>query len=339
MDYKYFTRRGYSRLFSIIVALIFTLISAGPVFFIHISVLAQEPELNRWLKQPVDDQTFQNYLEFFEYDQELAFEEKFLGSEVIDGIRVEHISFQSTPGERVYALYYSSAAEVTTDSPKIIYLHGGGALGKNGSNNKTLCEVMARAGYSVFAIDMKHYGERTTDLLQAFTIAERLEKLYNEPSTYLDWIIQTVKDVRRSFDFLVEVREVDPDRIALVGFSRGAQVSVIAGAVEQRFAGIALLYGGYILVGITQRSPAASTANYIGRISPRPLLMINGDRDILFLKDSSVLPLQELAGEPHLFCWFDASHGRLAIEEQTSLLDWLRECLRRDGRLPDVTPN
>lgn len=333
------SNQSHVRLLSIIVTLIAVIISSGFALFFPVPVQAQETDIYRWLKQPVDDKTFQNYREFFVYNSGLQFEEEFLGSEIIEGIRVEHLSFQSTPGERVYALYYSSNTEVSTASPTVIYLHGGSALGKDLSSSRLRCEVVARAGYSVFAIDMKYYGERTAGLLQSFSSEEKINKLYNEQSTYLDWIIQTTKDIRRAYDFLVETREADPNRIALVGSSRGAVVSIIAGAVEQRFAGIATLHGGHDGHPITHRSPAASTANYIGRISPRSLLMINGERDTIFLKERDVLPLQQLAGEQCQFHWFDAGHGRFAIEEQTALLNWLRDLFKHDLGLPDITPS
>ena len=53
---------------------------------------------------------------------------------------------------------------------------------------------------------------------------------------------QNAKDVGRAVDFLIEERGVDPDRIALVGRSRGAQVSFIVGAVEQRFKAVVALH-------------------------------------------------------------------------------------------------
>jgi predicted esterase len=103
---------------------------------------------------------------------------------------------------------------------------------------------------------MKHYGERKTDLLTMFSSKEKREKLYNNPPTYRDWVIQTVKDVSRSFDFLVQKRGANPEKISLMGFSRGAVVGTIAGAVEQRLKAIILLHGGHSSRGINHM-PAA----------------------------------------------------------------------------------
>ena len=43
-----------------------------------------------------------------------------------------------------------------------------------------------------------------SDLLVDFTESEKHEKLYNQESQYLAFVIQTVKDVGRSYDLLVD---------------------------------------------------------------------------------------------------------------------------------------
>lgn len=67
--------------------------------------LAGVAQADQWLDEPVDDKTFEAYLEFFAVDEELPFETVTYGVEQKEGIRREHLSFQSTPGERVTAKY------------------------------------------------------------------------------------------------------------------------------------------------------------------------------------------------------------------------------------------
>jgi dienelactone hydrolase len=182
---------------------------------------------------------------------------------------------------------------------------------------------MARAGWTVLAIDMLYFGERKTDLLQTFSAQEKADKLYNQPSLYLDFTIQTVKDVGRAYDVLVEEFAVPPDQVALLGRSRGAQMAMIAGGAERRFAAVALLHGGHFDALESGHRPAACGANYIGRINPRPLLMINGEADTDYLPDVAVRPLQRLLYRQSTVRWTDASHGIITEEDLGVLVDWL----------------
>ena len=284
---------------------------------------AQVPPADEWLAQPVDDATFATYLQFFEYNSDVPFDTRVLGQDTLDGIVVEHLTFQSTPGELVTALLYRPDV-AGPEERALVLLHGGIARGKDAEWMKQISRLLARSGWVVLAIDMKHFGERATDLLQAFTHQEKRDRLYSDPSTYLGWMAQNVKDAGRSFDFLVEERGTDAGRIALVGFSRGAVVGTIVGGADERFAAVALILGGHIMEEVTGHLPAACPANYIGRVSPRPLLMVNGEEDVIFPMNTSVLPLQRLAGHPQEFRWTDSGHT-VTEEDLAFLLRWLRE--------------
>jgi acetyl esterase/lipase len=282
-----------------------------------------------WLARPVDDQTFQTYLDFFAYDKKLPFDLRVIDTEEKDGVKREHLSFQSTRGVRVFAHFYRPAASASRQWPSVILLHGGGPAGKDNPNSHLLSSLIARAGCSVLTIDMQNFGERGTDLLTTFTEQEKHERLYNQPAAYLAWITQTVKDVSRAFDLLVEQRGADARRIALIGMSRGAIVAAIAGASDRRLAAVAMLYGGHFDALERGHMPAACPANYIGRISPRPLLMINGTHDTDMIKETSVEPLQRLARQPKLILWAETGHqSSLTEEHRSSLLRWLQESLK-----------
>jgi dienelactone hydrolase len=286
------------------------------------------PAADEWLSRPVDNRTFQAYLVFLSYDRRVPFDVRVLDVKEEGGIRKEHVSFQSTPGVRVFAHLYRPVVSVSPKDPAVILLHGGVSSGKDSKAIEMLATLQARAGWKVLAIDMQYFGERSTDLLKTYTEQEKHERLYNRPATYLAWVTQTVKDVSRSFDFLVEQRNADPKRIGLVGFSRGAQAGAIAGGAERRLAAVALLHGGHFDRLERGHLPAACPANYIGRISPRPLLMINGNHDTDYLKDTSVLPLFRLANPPKLILWRDTRHGVLTEEDRSAMLQWLKANLK-----------
>jgi len=156
-----------------------------------------------------------------------------------------------------------------------------------------------------------------------------VERLYSKAPIYLEWVSQTVKDAGRSFDFLVRERGADPRTLVLVGISRGAVASTIIGGADSRFAAVALLYAGHYLASETvPHLPAACPANYIGRISPRPVLMVNGTADNLFLRESSVLPLQRLLREPKTVAWKDSGHMGNIVDDFPVVVSWLRDHVR-----------
>ncbi len=272
------------------------------------SVGARQPLADEWLAKPVDERTFKTYLDFFTYDRRAPFDLRVIGTDEQEGIKREHLSFQSTPGERVFAHLYSPPGADPKRSGALILLHGGAAGGKNGL--APVARNFARAGWMVLAIDMKYYGERATDLLTTFTEQEKADRLYNQPPVYLTWMTQTVKDLGRAFDVLVDQRGVDAKRIGLVGFSRGGIVATIAGAVERRLAAIVISYGGHFTMFERGHLPAACPANYIGRISPRPVLLLNGLYDETMVKEMSVEPLYRLAKQPKQILWSEGGARR-----------------------------
>lgn len=276
-----------------------------------------------WLEKPVDDNTFRTYLDFFEVDSELPLDVKISETEVVEGVKREHVTYQSSRGEHVPAYFFSAAADDGTPRPGLIYLHGGGRRGKTSLVGRA--PMIVRAGWNVLALDMKHFGERDSGLMTTFTEKDKHDSFYNQPPVYLEWVVQTVKDVRRGYDFLVSERNTDPKRIALAGFSRGAVVGLIAAGAEPRLAAYVSIVGGHFDALEREHLPAACPANYVGRISPRPLLMINGTHDADFDKDTSVLPIFELAREPKNIRWEDRGHGGIGDDGWAFLLDWLRK--------------
>ena len=291
-------------------------------------VSSQNPAGDEWLTQPVDDKTFQTYLDFFSYDTSLAFEETIIGVDETEGIHREHFTFQSKPDMKVTSYLYYPAEHNIKDRPALILLHGGLGSGKDAPYYIVYSQQLARAGFTVFAIDFLHFGERKTGLLTKFTEQDKHNHLYNKPSEYLSWIIQNVKDIGRAFDFLATEKGIDKDRIGLFGLSRGAQVGVIASSILQKFKAVIFYYGGHFDALEKGHSGAACPANYMSRISPTPLLMINGIYDNDYKKDTSVEPLFTLAKEPKKIIWTEGGHMFATAEDRADIIKWLNKYLK-----------
>lgn len=282
---------------------------------------------DEWLTQPVDDKTFDTYLQFFTYDRQLPFDLRVLDVRQEAGVTREHLSFQSERGVRVLANLYRTATPAGQKPPALILLHGGSAQGKAEKGIDVLAGLLTRTGYQVLAIDMQYFGERSTDLLKTFTEQEKHERLYNQPSVYLAWVAQVVKDVGRSYDLLVQERGVDPKRIGLFGSSRGGTVGAVVGGADRRLAAVVLLLGTHFDALEREHLPAACPANYIGRISPRPLLMLNGIYDMDHVKETQVEPLYRVAKSPKQILWSETGHSFPTEKNQAAMLQWLRENL------------
>ena len=292
--------------------------AAGPV-------QAQQWASDAWLDQPVDQSTFDTYLEFFSYDTELPFDLETLSVTDEEGIRVEHITFTSTPGEAVFADYYT-ATSGRQGRPHLVLVHGGIRPGK--ASMRPIAEFLVRQGFGVIAIDMPEFGERDTGMLKSFSEADKHENLYNRESTYLQWVIQLVKDVGRTVDLLQSQYGADPESIGYVGFSRGGQAGTIVAGADERLRAVALMYGGHFDRSETGHLGAACPANYIGRIAPRPLWLLSGTFDGDYDRERSVEPLYRHAGQPTETHWVDTGHQLPGQDDLELLANWLVSTLQ-----------
>ena len=286
-------------------------------------------ESDKWLNNPVSDEIFSSYVDFMKYDKSLDFDLKIIESKKEDGIKTDHISFLSTPNQKITAYFTTSMVGKINHNPTIIMLHGGGKKGKDGITK--ISKMYARDKINILSIDMQYFGERKTDLIVDFTEKEKHEKLYNQESQYLAFVIQTVKDVGRSFDLLVNKLDINKEKIGLLGFSRGAVLASIVGGYDIRLKSVALIIGGHFDRFEDGHLAAACPANYEGRINPRPLLFLNGLYDSDFDADRSVKPLQKLTKDSEKI-WLEMGHGYPGDENMLIVSDWIKKTLLKEGK-------
>ena len=168
-----------------------------------------------------------------------------------------------------------------------------------------------------------------------------------------------VAHVGLQVDYLLSRRDVARDRIFLVGSSFGAPAVVIAGGVDPRPAAVITLYGGGDIGSLVSHvlrlgggdaiSPwQAAVAGrglallllpleptrYAARISPRPVLMVNGASDSLIPR-SNVDALYEAVRPPKDILWVRGEHVH---PDETELIGavsgWIAAWLAKRGLLP-----
>lgn len=135
----------------------------------------------------------------------------------IDGLHAEHVVFTSEPGQRVPLLLLKADEPTEPRRPVVIVLHGTGGTKEQ---NLVLIKRLAHRGFVAVGIDGRYHGERcaagegTVDYYAAIAQAYRGGKSH-------PWLFDTVYDVGRTIDYLTTRADVDPDRIGLMGFSKG----------------------------------------------------------------------------------------------------------------------
>jgi cephalosporin-C deacetylase-like acetyl esterase len=160
--------------------------------------------------------------------------------------------------------------------PLVLLQHGAG-----GSSRAPYVEATAgpwaRRGLAVGSIDFPLHGPRADQKL-----AEQL------PSSLLG-----------------SLEVVDPDRVAYAGFSLGAMIGAAFCGLDPRPRAAALALGGAGL-----GPSGADPGEYVGRMAPRPLLLVNALQDEV-VPHSAAEALFEAAGDPKQQLWFEAPHDQL----------------------------
>ncbi len=224
--------------------------------------------------------------------------------------------------------------------PCVILMHG---LGGDKTMFKMLWPMLTNAGYALFAIDAQYHGERKPK--------EPLPFFGIYPYYSRDALIQTVIDLRRALDYLETRPEIDPKRIGYIGASMGGILGAIFAGVDERVQAPVLLVAGGNWKILMEKSvlsvfrqnrsskeieealramEVVDPVLWVGRISPRPVLMINGDADDVVPVDSNKA-LHEAAREPKKIIWYKGGHVPPPAEMPNvlnAITSWLNEHLK-----------
>lgn len=163
------------------------------------------------------------------------------------------------------------------------------------------------------------------------------------------------RDLGAMLDYLCALDEVDKSRLTLLGFSGGAAVSVYVAANDKRVSAVVSGACPAEFGEWTRREPQSliehfrdvgairdkdfppspqqwldgfgqvKPIDYIARISPRPLLLVHGDRDETVSVDDAQRLYAE-AGEPKKLAIVAGAGHRLRHDEEAMaiVLEWLK---------------
>lgn len=204
--------------------------------------------------------------------------------------------------------------------PCILLLHG--YTSKKEDMVSRFANDLLSAGFAVLALDAPMHGER---------------KPKDTPVTFNSFptiIKQGIVDYRCILDYLKTRRDVRFKDIGLVGYSMGGMMGTILTAVDSRIkSSVVCVNGdvGFMMLKTATKSmqneliPICNSL-YAGKITPRPILFLNGKRDNIVPRIAT-MKTYDAAGEGKEIVWYDAGH-QLPPEANEKAALWLKEKFR-----------
>ncbi len=188
--------------------------------------------------------------------------------------------------------------------PAVLLMHGSGG-DKDVNYIHGISEALVRRGFITLSIDAQYRGDRMR--------LGRVNDIKPDSFTWRDAWVQTVIDLRRAVDYLETRPDVDKSRIGYLGVSMGGILGGILGGVEERVACFALVVpgGGFVelaknidkfpvlkahwpvtmtpavLKRVEEIANVADPIYFVGRILPRPLLIVVAKHDELIPPEAS----------------------------------------------------
>jgi dienelactone hydrolase len=224
---------------------------------------------------------------------------------------VTGMSYASSGGDRVTGLV-AHPGLIASGSPGVIFMHGSG-----GTRADFIDEAARLAARGAVAMAIDSPFSRSP--------SEEVRSGYGDDATIRRLMIQNVQDLRRGLDVLVEHYGVDPERLAIVGYSMGVQAAALAAALDPRVRAVVLMAGRAHPSGGAQVFADLDTVHFIGHLAPAELLLQGGTRDSIIPR-GELLQLYNEASRPKQIRWYQTDHdlGRRSADER---IDWLSEHL------------
>ncbi len=186
-------------------------------------VLLRVNSLNDWTQRAdLIRQNLRKGMELETLPKRTPLNPHFRNKKKMDGYTVEAVIFESVPGFFVTGNLYKPSGKFKSQSlPVVLCTHGhskdtesGGRFSKN---MQARCAALAKMGAIVFSYDMIGYGE-------SVQVPHDFEKTLQ---------VQTWNSMR-VIDFLLSLKEADPNHIAVTGESGGGTQSFMLTALDDR---------------------------------------------------------------------------------------------------------
>ena len=266
-------------------------------------------------EKPVEDSVYAVLKTFYSYDKK-PLDSRVESKEQLSYLKKEKVSFSAAYGKERVIAYVFLPMNSKPPYQTVLYFPGSWAqyfdssekLGERGEHLDFLVRSGRAVVHPVYSQTLERGGRPDADNRSTEELRE--------------WRIEYIKDVRRTIDYLETRGDIDSQKIAYYGYSWGARVGAIAGAVEPRLRAMILAHGG---LPMSPRAPETDEINFITRVKA-PVLMINGRYDHVFPVQTSQNPFFQLLGTPEKDksrLIFEGGHSNPRSEVKKIMLDWL----------------
>ncbi|MCF6223235.1 MAG: acetylxylan esterase [Flavobacteriaceae bacterium] len=265
---------------------------------------------------------------YYEYDRDIPLKDSIKLIQNNENSKLYSLTYRSVHNKKVSGLL-SIPKNASKPLPVIILLHGLG-------DSKTVDYIeygndfFTKKNYAVLRIDISNHGDR---------MENKYEFDFTGKNKYWtrDIISQTVFDLRRAVDFIYSRKDLDNNKIGFFGISLGGITGTIFTGVDDRVKVPVLVISGGQLNLLYGKKALSSNAkdytsiiepkNFVAKISPRPLLMINAENDEIVPPMMSKL-LYKKAKKPKNIIWYPAKHHTIPLEKvYQDGYDWFNKYL------------
>ena len=238
-------------------------------------------------EQPVDDKTFNIYLQQFLYDK-TPLNEKVESALESESWTAQKISFDAGyNNERMHAWLYLPKGYTPPYQTVLFFPGSNDIYSKNYdplSINGTI-DFILKSGRALVRPIYKGTSERHDELKSDLPDASVF---------YKDHLIMWRKDIGRSIDYLETRNDIQVEKLGYLGWSWGGYMGGIMPAIEKRFKAVVLNVGGMVM---NKSLPETDQLNYLPRVT-QPVLMLNGKHDMFFPVETSQVPMYNFLGTP-----------------------------------------
>ncbi len=189
-------------------------------------------------------------------------------------------------------------------------------------------KIMARLleqGYTVISLDARQHGARGRE---GFGPRELIARAHSaEPRLYIETIIGTVRDYRIALNWAKQ--EFTPDQVLVVGYSMGAQMSLLLASFEPSVNAVVAMVPPYVK---SETSPVAPRI-HVDKISDAKVLWLAGTKDRHSDKKQTQETFDQIASSDKQLTWFDAGHRLPAeyLETALSFIDSIESNTQLEG--------
>jgi dienelactone hydrolase len=244
------------------------------------------PSRDFFAETPVSDEVFEAFRRMYAYDPRPLAPEAEAADTTDLWIRERVVIDAGYGGERL-PVYLFRPREAEGPLQTVVYFPGSGATWLASIDDHTMAHVefLLKGGRAVAFPVLQSTFEREDGFVY---------RRQDPSTTYREHVVQWVKEVRRTIDYLETRDDVDADRLAYFGYSWGGMLAPITLAVEPRFRAAVVLVGG---LSALPTQPEVDPFNFVTRVA-LPVLMLNGEYDMIHPVEEAARPMFELLATP-----------------------------------------